>query len=356
MSTFLKILKNNHAKDAMCKHILASEIDAVPRDYIQGLVFLAIADDNFHEDERSYIEDMIKYMELPEDILEVAEVFIDEPDEEMFLKWIARLRLFETETKISFLLDVSMIAFKDGNFDEIELEHFDEYVEILGLHSHRQNILLLSEILHTQNIDNAISFYTAQRDFYDMFEYMFEFLNIDIQKEINKIFNCTWKTISYGDEKIRMSSQAVSKREFSIFLNSMIMNGRLKQINDSKYFELDEEPIVENIENINLTFSNFIFKYENEKHDFILGFGALAIKEYIEWVNSIYEDCEVELVSVLEKNDSRYVIHGEVEPEYYEIVDRNGTLHLLESDDDCRYPFASNLSILPKSTFRLMKK
>jgi len=55
MSRFKKALKKKELTQALAKHPLKELDSEIKNDYIKGLIFVAIADENFSEEEKSYI-------------------------------------------------------------------------------------------------------------------------------------------------------------------------------------------------------------------------------------------------------------------------------------------------------------
>lgn len=292
MGRFTKLLKESNNKINLATHPLFNADESKKKDYFQALVFVCVEDENFSDDEKEYLKISLIAMGLNESLFDEFEKFTQEPDEDELLALVDRLKEFNKDEKFSFLVDVCVVAFKDGDFDKSEMELFDEYLEILEMRESRQIILYLANIINTKDIDGAISFYTAQKEVFEKFSYMFELLGIDVEKEMKKIFVYEWVISNMHQGNIRDNNRAalnpISTREFCIFLNSLLMDNTLVQTPDTtRFITVDKEIMIQGIENTNLEYSeeNKLFFYADKiKDEPITGFNHIGAKNYVAWV------------------------------------------------------------------------
>ena len=287
MGIFTKLLKKKKLGDTLTQHPIANLSDDVKKDYLQSLVVLATEDENFSDEEKDYIKMIIQASKLDDSLLDELETFANTPEESELIEFVSRLGDFDNDTKMSLLVDICIVAFKDGDFSSEEMELFDEYLDILGMQEHKQTLLYLADILNSKNIDNAVSFYTGQKEVFEKFKYMFDLLEIDPEEEVQKIYNYEWISweISVGTTRNnKISSRPVSIRQYCVFLNSQIMNGILENIENTTRFKIDESPILDDANHTNLEFSNSIFAYTEEtRDDAIVGIGHNGIRKFCDW-------------------------------------------------------------------------
>lgn len=309
MGRFTKLIKENNNKTNLATHPLFNAEDSKKRDYFQSLVFVCVEDDNFSDEEKEYLKVSLVAMGLDEALFDEFEKFTQDSDEDELLALIDRLKEFTEDEKLSFLVDVCVVAFKDGEFDESEMELFEEYLEILEMKDSRQTILYLAKILNEKDIDGAISFSIGQKEIFEKFKYMFELLQIDVEKEMKKIFE--WVSWEY-DNQIDLSH--ISAREFCIYVNSLLISCDLVKTPDSTKFSFNKIIVLPDIEQTNLEYDEDekLFFYQDEiKKESIEGFywtnkrGMVNIATYSKdvfyasWVLNYMKDkgytCEVKL-------------------------------------------------------------
>jgi len=69
VSRFKKAIKKKELEIALSKHPLKELDEQVKSDYVKGLVFIATEDENFDEDEKSYVTSLMKNIGVDEDKL-----------------------------------------------------------------------------------------------------------------------------------------------------------------------------------------------------------------------------------------------------------------------------------------------
>ena len=290
MGRFTKLLKEGNNKTNLATHPLFNADESKKKDYFQSLVFVCVEDENFSDEEKEYLKVSLTAMGLDESLFDEFEKFTQNSDEDELLELVKRLKEFSEDEKLSFMVDVCVVAFKDGDFDESEMELFEEYLEMLEMKEHRQTILYLAQILNEKDIDGAISFYTGQKEIFEKFRYMFELLKIDVAKEMKSAYVYEWKNLSenlFINNKVAL--HPVTIRQFSIFLNSMLIENKLFNVPDTDRFKTDDEIIIQELSDLNLEYdkNNLLFYYDKEdKHSPIIEISWLAQNLYIEWINT----------------------------------------------------------------------
>ena len=292
MSRFKKAIKKKELESALSKHPLRELDEQVKSDYVKGLVFIATEDENFDEDEKSYITSLMKNIGVDENKLSEYETFASDCKEDELLAFMDRLKAFDEDLKINFMIEVVVIAFKDGEFDEAEQGMFDDYLEMLELTEKEDDIMYLATALTNKDIDLALSFYTAKKEMFEKYDYMFDMLDIDVAKELKELYSWEWVEWRLEQGNIEddnlVASKPVTVRQCCVFLNSMVISKDIAQIPNTEKFESVEgkKLMIENIANANIDFEDGLFHYdeENKENDF-LGATSDFITIFTEWVN-----------------------------------------------------------------------
>ena len=276
MSRFKQAIKTKELESALLKHPLREIDEQVKKDYIKGLVFVATADENFHDDEKSYVVSLMKNIGLDEGLLGEFEIFAKECEDEEVIAFMDRLKAFEEDMKINFMIEVVVISFKDGEFDESEQNMFNDYLEILEISDKKDDIMYLSTALINKDVDLALSFYTAKKEMFLKFDYMFVMADIDIEKELKSLYSWEWIEwrMTRGEVIANnlVASKAVSVRQTCVFLNSLLISCELKQVVNTTQFEYENDTdeklsVIKKIEHTNLNYSNDFFKYDDSMKD-----------------------------------------------------------------------------------------
>jgi tellurite resistance protein len=187
MGRFTKLIKESNNKTNLATHPLFNADESKKKNYFQALVFVCVEDENFSDEEKEYLKISLVAMGLDVALFDEFEKFTQEPEEDELLELIERLKEFSDDEKFSFLVDVCVVAFKDGDFDDSEMELFEEYLEMLDMKEHKSTILYLSLIVNNKYINGVIIFYLADKERFNKFKYLFDLLKIDIEKELEKI-------------------------------------------------------------------------------------------------------------------------------------------------------------------------
>jgi len=291
MSKFKKVLKKKELEVALSKHPLREIDEEVKKDYVKGLVFIAVEDENFSDDERNYITALMSNIGVDSALLSEFESFASDPDEDELLSFMDRLKAFDEDVKINFLIEAVVLAYKDGDFDASEKEMFNDYIEMLELEEKKDDIMYIATALVDKNIDLALSIYTAKKEFFLKFDYMFDMLDVDIEKEQKKIYETNWvewRDFKYGGvlDNNMVAGHPVTVQQYCIYLNSTLINKTLKSISGTPKFDLDGEVMIEDVANSNLSYESNLFTYEDEnKLAPIVGVSVLGINSYINYIN-----------------------------------------------------------------------
>lgn len=292
MSKFKKLIKKKEVEKALSKHPLKELPQEVKSDYIKGLVFIAVEDENFSEEEKSYIKTLMSHIGVEESLLGEFETFATEPDEDELMAFMDRIKEFDTDVKVNFLIEVILIAFRDGEFDEGEQEMFNDYVDMFELEDTKDDIMYMALALINKDIDLALSLYTAKKEFFLKYNYMFEMIGIDIEKELKNMFSYEWVRwdASYGgtrpDRKVALHNETVQK--ICIYLNSRIIANELKLISNTQKFMYENEVLFELTSSMNIKYENNLFQYENDKNEPILNSKDI-ITNYILWLQNHFD-------------------------------------------------------------------
>lgn len=288
MSKFKKVLKKKAVESALSNHPMKNLDNEVKEDYVKGLVFIAVEDETFSDEEKNYIASLMKNLEIDEAKLAEFETFAKEPDEDELIAFMDRIKAYDEDIKINFLIEAVVLAFKDGNFDESEKEMFNDYVEMLELEYKKEIILHMAKALANKDVDLALSLYTADKEFFNKFDYLFDIVDIDIEKELKELYNWEWvefrlELSSVEDDNL-VASKPVTARQFCVFLNSALISGDLKQVVNTTKFEYDGKVVLTDIDRINLEFNELFSYSEDDKDSDIVG--VEDVESFVEFVNS----------------------------------------------------------------------
>jgi len=261
MSKFKKAIKKKELESALAKHPLRELSEDVKKDYVKGLVFVAIEDENFSSEEGEYIVSLMKNIGVDERLLDEFEAFAKEPGEDEIMEFMDKLKAFDEDIKVNFLIEVIVISFKDGEFDESEQEMFNDYIEILELEDKKADIEYIAMALVNKDVDLALSLYTAKKEFFNKYDYMFDMLDIDIEKELNNLYTWEWVVFRLNKGEVKdnnlVASKPVSVRQFCVFLNAKVMDNSLQKVVNT--IEIDRSIVVKNIDDINVEFNKNLF-------------------------------------------------------------------------------------------------
>jgi uncharacterized tellurite resistance protein B-like protein len=306
MSKFKKAIKKKELESALAKHPLRELSEDVKKDYVKGLVFVAIEDENFSSEEKEYIVSLMKNIGVDETFLDEFEAFAKEPGEDEIMEFMDRLKAFDEDIKVNFLIEVIVISFKDGEFDESEQEMFNDYIEMLELEDKKADIEYIAMALVNKDVDLALSLYTAKKEFFNKYDYMFDMLDIDIEKELKELYNWEWVEfrLEHGtvENNNLVASKPINARQFCIFLNSSIMSGNLKQVINTTKFEYDNIEIISSLDKVNLDFANDLFEYEESNSD-IVGIETESSNFFCIFVNSVIST-NTRGLKIIANNDS----------------------------------------------------
>ena len=306
MSRFKKVIKKKELESALAKHPLKDIDEQIKKDYVRGLVFIAVEDENFSDEEKEYVSSLIKNIGLEESFLEECVTFANDSDEDEILAFMDRLKALDEDMKLNFLIEVIVISFKDGEFDESEQEMFDDYLDMLELTDKKDDIMYMALALVNKDIDLALSMYTAKKEFFNKFDYMFDMLDIDIEKELQNVYSfkwTQWETEDYGEirENRKVSLNAETVQRVCIFINYLILSKKAERIERTNKFLYEDEELLNDGYINNLELDNYLYQYSCEKDSLILLtkdiFNIDIIKKidntnhiislYIDWLNNM---------------------------------------------------------------------
>ncbi len=316
MSRFKKAIIKEELKNALSKHPLRDIDEEIKKDYVRGLVFIATEDENFHDDEKKYIVALMDNIGLDEALMAEFETFASDCQEDELLAFMDRLKLFDDDLKLNFLVEVIVISLKDGEFDESEQSMFDDYLDMLGATSSKQDIVDIASAIADKDTDLAISIYTAKKEFFEKFDYMFDMIDIDIKEEIDKVFSWKWTVweMTYGtmkkDAKVSLDTETVQK--YAIYLNSRIISGYFKQragTNSFTHKDDDNKIVLKDTEVINLEFDGRLFVYESEASE------SIKLEEtppygYNEWLKENI-DTDICIMEIKNTDSARHIKFAE---------------------------------------------
>jgi len=306
MSKFKKVLKKEAVENAFHNHPVKNLESEVQEDYVKGLLFIAVEDETFDDEEKKYITSLMNNLGVDESKLSEFEAFAKDPDEDELIAFMDRLRAFEEDTRINFLIEAVVLAFKDGEFDESEQEMFDDYLEMLELTDKKELILHMAKALVDKNIDLALALYTADKEFFEKFDYLFDIADIDIEKELKDLYSWDWVKFKLTDGEVEdnnlVAAKPVTTRQFCVFLNFALLSGNLKQFADTKQYDYGDNVVIKNIDNINLDFDKLFNYREDESNSDIVGIES--VDSFIDFVNN-KTDNDTQLLKIIA---SSYVI------------------------------------------------
>jgi uncharacterized tellurite resistance protein B-like protein len=294
MSKFKKAIKKKALASALAKHPLRELDEQVKKDYVKGMVFIAVEDENFSDEEKEYIKSLMQNIGLEESLLDELEAFANEPGEDEIHEFMERIQAFDENIKINFLIEVIVIAFKDGEFDESEQEMFDDYLEMFELTQKKDIIMYMALALVDKDIDLALSLYIADKEFFNRYDYMFDMVDIDIEKELNNVFDwewTTWTTGSYGSiRKNRLVSLFTENvQRVTICINSNIISKSLERRVGTNQYYVNNNKVLDDGFITNIALDKDLYSYScdtNEPVIFANTSMSKFINFYISWLNN----------------------------------------------------------------------
>jgi len=143
-------------------HPIKNLDNKVKEDYIKGLVFIVVEGKISSEEEKKYITSLMKILEIDEMKLSEFESFAEEPDEDELVVFIERIKNFNKNIKLIFLIESFMLRHKNGELTEEDM--FNEYLEILDLQDKKDAIIYLAEALISKDKDLTFSLDTIEKE------------------------------------------------------------------------------------------------------------------------------------------------------------------------------------------------
>ena len=128
MSKFKKVLKEKAIESALAKHPLRELDQQLKEDCIKGLIFTTVEDKTFSKEEKNHITSLMKKLEIDEAKLEEFESFAQEPDADELVAFMDRIKAFDKDTKINFLIEAVIFAFDDSEKQNILNEEVITYL------------------------------------------------------------------------------------------------------------------------------------------------------------------------------------------------------------------------------------
>jgi len=276
MSRFKEIMKNKNIKQALSKHPLVDADEQVKKDYLQGLVFVAFEDENFSEEEKDYLKLLMQHLDVDESMMDVFEAFANDGTGDELTAFTNRLGDFEERLKWAFMIEVRLMALKDGSYDEQEKAIFEDYIAMLSLNEDKATIEHIVHALQTNDMDRALSLYMAKTERIESLDYLFELLEMPLYDEMEKLYHWQWIKweFSYGavlDGNL-VASKPVTVRQIAVFMNALLLAGCIEQLPNSQCFVHKDDdgkltPLIDFLEISNLQCEEGLFAYAVDDRD-----------------------------------------------------------------------------------------
>ncbi|MDQ7001520.1 MAG: hypothetical protein Q9N02_02385 [Ghiorsea sp.] len=295
MSRFKKLLQKKQTLESLSQHPLANAEEAVKNDYIQGLVFVAVEDENFSDEEKAYLQLIMQHTNMDTSKLADFESFALAPDESELMDFMDRLKAFDEGLKRNFLIEVILLAFKDSSFDEKEDKIFQDFCDIMALEEEASLIRHLATAIANQDIDLALALYTAQQSFVTPFAYLLTMADINAEEELKKLYQYQWVKWEFVfggvvDDNL-VATKPVNNRQIAVFLNALTLAGKVEPLPNSQRFEYKDDegqlqPLIMDVEQSSLNHADGLFHYADDaaESDFV-GAARTMPNRFTTWLN-----------------------------------------------------------------------
>jgi len=269
-------MKKKDAEQAFAKHPLAGAEAQVQQDYIQGLVFVALEDENFSQEEKDYMTQLMQKLDMDTSLLEGFESFASDAEDVAISDFMERLGAFDEGLKMNFMVEVVLLGFKDGDFDASEQAIFDDYGSMLGVDKDTARLVRqLAESIANQDMDMALSLYAAKKDVVEPLKYLFELVDMHIDDELAKLYSWEWVKweLELGEieDDNLIARKPVTVRQIVVFFNALLLDGRIEGEVSEKCCARDSQgnlkSLIEDLSICNVQFENGLFSYQKGEAD-----------------------------------------------------------------------------------------
>ena len=195
--------------------------------YLNGLALVMNEDGDISEKEEAYFTALINSFNLDSDLLTEFIEFAKEPDEDMLIEMINKLKT--EKIKYTFLFDCMILSKSDDNFDADEKLLVEQYADMLALSTQEiDDIDFIFEKLDSKDEKALHDFFLKSSIKRDWFEYIFDSFDINpsfkpTETEVIS-FEFVEPTFRYGglQSAKKIMKNPVTVSQFCIFLNTML--------------------------------------------------------------------------------------------------------------------------------------
>lgn len=299
MSEILSIMKKIRDKYNLMnlqKHPVANEELEIKVHYLNGLALMMNVDEEIHETEKKYLSILINTFQLEDSMLEQFTTFAKEPEEDAtneFLKIISN----SEDTKINFMVDALIIADQDCNIHDNEKALLNYYFEMLSFSSEEtRKVRDVAEIIKNKDKDEALSLFSADKEFYNKFAYLFEFFGIYVDTIIKNIFSFEWVNweFQYGavEKNNRVCRNPVTNRQFVIFLNSLNRRNLLIRGNKDSQLLMRSNLIIDTENSAISEDEKKFVSSDNNNLNYVTGSTVHGSTEFVKWLNCFLDESQ----------------------------------------------------------------
>lgn len=184
MASILDMVKKVEKVDFIPNHPVLKENLETKIHYLNGLALMMNVDEEIHESEKNFLSSLIKSFELDASMLKQFVDFAEKPDNDAVNEFFKTLSDNDNVKQI-FMMDAILLTEKDGKVHEKEKELLDVYFNKFSFTKKQiNNFRKLAKILLNQNLDEAVKFYNQNARFYEKYDFLFQFNEIDVKKVV----------------------------------------------------------------------------------------------------------------------------------------------------------------------------
>ncbi|MFO7735347.1 MAG: TerB family tellurite resistance protein [bacterium] len=304
MTDILSMINKSKEVVSLAAHPISQAELEMKMHYFNGLALLMNVDAEMHDKEKDYIAAMLKAADFDDDKLKELEKFAESPDSDKVTELISEIKK-TPEIRNMFMVDIMLLAEKDGEFHEKEKEFIENMFE--AFHYPKKEKALLKElvdILKTENEAKSIAFYNGHKETYDTFSWLFPIHGLKPEEALSELkenfhFNFVRWEFDYGkilNDNNQIADYPVTNLQFTTFLNNVFKSDSFKKnAEETKFF--NGEDIIIDLDKSEIEFSNSLFSCEQEKlSNPVTGISPLGAEHFVTWVNNINENNAIDIV------------------------------------------------------------
>jgi len=297
MSDIFEIMKKIEDSAILELHPIVQMDLELKMHYLNGLALMMNVDGEIHEKEKEYLSALINISGMNDNTLKSMLEFCTDPNPELVKEMIQELKKDAKIAKL-FLLDLFILAEKDGHFHEKEKQFISKISDVFSVPIETITVMEhLATALKTKDKVFLLTLYIDDFPLYEEVSSFIEAFNMDIKDELEKLFDFQFEKWEFEKNEIPfelksgikddnpVSTKPVSNSQFCEFLNYAFCKKIIKMENENSKFTQGEKLIID-LDHSDIRFDEGIFTSASKsKEQPVTGITCHGARSFIKWVN-----------------------------------------------------------------------